>query len=82
MTSQTRPIGASALDPNSIHNAERDQPRVQRGMPSWCRRERLDGDHATVGVDDRGHVDIQMRVDSTRHRARRTYDGHVIPFLC
>ena len=82
MASEARPIRARALDTDTLDNTERHQPRVQREMPGWCRRERLDAEHTAVGVDDRGHVNVQMCVDSARHRTRRTYDGHVIPFLC
>jgi hypothetical protein len=82
MTRQARPIGAGALDPDPLHDTERGEARDHSSVPGRCRREGLDTQHPTVGVDDRGHVNVQMRVDTARHQTRRTYDGHVIPFLC
>ena len=64
MTSQARPIGAGALDPDPIDDTERTQPRRQREMPGRCRRERLDAEHTAVGVDDSGDVNVQMCIDT------------------
>ena len=82
MPGEARPIGAGALDTDPLDDTERAQPADQRGVAGWRRRKRLDTQHTAVGVDHSCHVDIQMCVDTTRHRTRRTYDGHVIPFLC
>ena len=65
-------------DPGQVPEAA--QPSVQLGVAARCRRKRLDSQHSAARVDRRGDVHIQMRVDSTRHRARALYDGHRHPF--
>jgi hypothetical protein len=70
------------LDPDPLDDTERGEPDDHSGVPGRCRRQRLDTQHPTVGIDDRCHVNVQMRVDTARHQTRRTYDSHVIPFLC
>ena len=59
-------LAKPATRPDSAPRAASTTASVQREMPGWCRRERLDAEHTAVGVDDRGHVNVQMCVDSAR----------------
>ena len=38
--------------------------------------------YPTDGVHNGSNMLVQMRLDTTCHRARRTKNGHVIPFQC
>jgi hypothetical protein len=79
------------VDPRAIHGAfhtDTLQPAIAthpRQQPAIARRrhwEPRNTEHTTDAVDNGNHMLIQMRVDTTRHRTRRTKNGHVIPFLC
>ena len=72
-------IGAGAFHPDPAQRAERTQPGVQLGEPGSGRGERLDAEHAAVGVQRGGDMNIQMGVHPAGDRAR-LYDGHRHPF--
>ena len=76
---QAGPVGAGALDTDSLQRAEPDQPGVQVGEPGGRRRERLDAEHTAVAVERGGDMDIEVGVDPTGDRAC-LYDGHGHPF--
>ena len=65
--------------PTRSNEPKRTQPGVQLGEPGRRRRERLDAEHAAVGVERGGDMDIEVGVDPTGDRAR-LYDGHGHPF--
>ena len=54
---------------------------MQLSEPDGRRRERLDTEHATIRVECRGDMIVEVGVDSANVRARRIYDGHCHPFL-
>ena len=70
MTCKAGPIGAGALDPDTLDRAEPSHPRRQHPCPSARRRERLDTQQTAVHVDHRGDVHIAMRVDPTHNQTR------------
>ena len=80
MTGQARTVRAGAFHPDPIHRPEAGQPPVQLGVTRRCRRERLDTQHPAVRVDRGRDMNIRVRIDSTRDRARALYDGHRHPF--
>jgi len=62
--------------------SERGEPVSQLGAPGGGGGERFDAEHPAVGVECGGDVNVEVRVDSARDRARRLYDGHGHPFFC
>ena len=78
---QARPVGAGALDTDPGQRPERTQPGVQVGEPGGGRGERFDAQHATVGVQRGGDMNIEVGVHPTSDRARLYDDGHRHPFL-
>ena len=72
-------IGAGALHahlgdrPESAHPLEHGRVALGRG------HERLHSEHAADGVQGRGHMDIEVGVDTTDNGAASFYDGHCHP---
>jgi hypothetical protein len=81
MASNSGAIGTGALDTNPADRSEFAQPARQRAVARAGRRERGHTEDSAVRVERRHHMAVQLRVDSTRDRARRLYDDHAIPFL-
>lgn len=77
--SQAGAIGTGAFHSDTSDRPEAGQPPVQRAEALRCRRERLDAQHAAVGVERRRDMGVEVRVDPARDRAR-LYDGHCHPF--
>jgi hypothetical protein len=76
---QACPVGAGALDTDPAQRAERTEPFVQLDEPGRCRRERLDTEHAAVGVNHGGDMNVEVGVYPASDLAR-LYDGHRHPF--
>jgi hypothetical protein len=80
VASQPGAVGTGALDTDTLHLPEPDQPVTQLGEPGRGRRERRDPQHPAVDIHDRGDMSIQVGVDTTGDQTRRFYDGHGHPF--
>ena len=65
--------------PTRSSGPKRHSQACKLGEPGRRRRERLDAEHAAVGIERGGDMDIEVGVDPTGDRAR-LYDGHRHPF--
>ena len=59
---QASPIGAGAFHPDPRQRAERGEPGVQLGETGRRGRERLDAEHAAIGVNCGGDVSVEVSV--------------------
>jgi len=64
---QTGPIGPGALDTDEVDLTMRTQPGHQLRVASHGRRERLDTEHTTDGINHGSHMHIGVRVDTRGH---------------
>jgi hypothetical protein len=80
VTGQARTVRAGAFDPNPIDPTKPDKPTEQLTEPRRRRRERRHAKHSTIHVDRRRDMNIRVRINSARDRARCIYDGHRHPF--
>jgi hypothetical protein len=78
---QAGPVGACALHPDPVHQAEGTHPAQQLAVSGLAGRERLHPEQAADAVQRRGHVHIEMSVNSARDQTVSFYDGHRHPFF-
>ena len=81
VTGQAGPIAAGALHPDPHHRAEPGQPGQQLTVTRRRRLKLLHPQQPTDPVQRRGHVHLQMGIDTTRNRARGTTVVTAIPSL-
>jgi hypothetical protein len=78
---QAGTVGTGALDAHTGNRTERAHPRQQLSIPGCVGLERFDVQKAADGIQRRGDMNFQVRVNSARHRAGAFYDGHRHPFF-
>ena len=76
---QAGTVSARSLHAHPGDGAELEQPGPQLAVASRVGGERLDAQHPAVGVECRGHVHVEVSVNTAGDRAR-LYDGHRHPF--
>ena len=75
------PIGAGALDADFVHLAEALEPGQQRLVAGRVGTEGLGSDQSSQRIQCRGHVVVQVGIDTARDPGSSFYDGHGHPFL-
>jgi hypothetical protein len=77
---QAGAVAAGALDPDQAHRPEPAQPAQEAGVSGRGRREFLDPQQPSDGVERGRDVHVSMGVHAAGDRAC-LYDGHCHPFL-
>ena len=78
---QSRPIRACALDADLGHVPESLEPGQQRLVAGGVGRKALRAEQPAERIEGGGHMDVEVRVDTTSHATRSFYDGHGHPSL-